>query len=210
MYDPPVFREDRVEVMHDLMRSQSFSTLITLQNGTLSADHLPLLLRPRQGALGTLQGHIAKANPLWTSEIQASEVLAVFQGPQAYVTPSWYPSKSDHGKVVPTWNYVVVQARGRLSFHTDSEWLRQQVEELTGLHERPRSAPWQVADAPDDYIARQLNGIVGIEIEITGLVGKWKVSQNKDETDRAGVVSGLRLEGRPEADAVAELVRGGS
>lgn len=207
MYAPPVFREERIEVMHELMQSQPLATLVTLQNGNLCADNLPLCLQPRLGSLGLLGGHIAKANPMWTALTQTSQVLAVFQGPQAYVTPSWYPSKSEHGKVVPTWNYVTVQARGSLSFHTDETWLLEQVVELTEEREGPRGTPWQVSDAPAEYIARQLKGIVGIEIAISSLDGKWKVSQNKDGTDRAGVVSGLQIEGGVEASAVAELVR---
>lgn len=206
MYQPPIFREERIEVMHQLMRAHPFATLVSLQDGALSADHLPLALVEETGSPGRLRGHVAKGNPLWSAGMGDNEALAIFQGPQAYVTPSWYPSKSEHGKVVPTWNYAIVHARGTLSFHSDPSWLLDHLVNLTGKQESTRPSPWQVSDAPDEYIERQLKGIVGVELEVTSLEGKWKVSQNKDEQDRSGVVSGLQQEGTREAEAVANLV----
>ncbi len=207
MYDPPVFREDRIEVMRDLMRAHPLATVVSLQAGRLSADHLPLgFVETADGGLGSLRGHVAKANPIWRNGATASEVLAVFQGPQTYVTPSWYQSKKEHGKVVPTWNYAIVQARGTLKFSTDAEWLQQHVAELTTRHEAAREAPWQVSDAPAEFIDRQIKGIVGIEIEIAELKGKWKVSQNREAADRLGVAEGLRQEAGADAHAMADLV----
>jgi transcriptional regulator len=156
---------------------------------------------------GTLQGHIARANPLWRQAADA-EVLVIFHGPQAYVTPSWYPTKREHGKAVPTWNYAVVHARGRLRVIEDPVWLRQQLEALVTHHESSFAEPWQISDAPPDYINKMLGAIVGIEISITGLTGKWKISQNQPEANRTGVVKGLRQQGTDDALQIADLVAG--
>jgi transcriptional regulator len=147
-----------------------------------------------------LVGHVARANPVWRETPAGSEVLVLFQGPQAYVTPSWYPGKTEHGKVVPTWNYVVAQARGRLRIHDDREWLRSLVGDLTDQHEARREHPWAVSDAPQDYIETMLRAIVGVEVEVVEWTGKWKVSQNRLPADRLGVQDGLRAEGGPAAD----------
>lgn len=147
-----------------------------------------------------LVGHVARANPVWRETLPDSEVLVLFQGPQAYVTPSWYPAKAEHGKVVPTWNYVVAQARGRLRIHDDRDWLRALVGDLTDQHEAPREHPWAVTDAPDDYIETMLRAIVGVEVEVREWTGKWKVSQNRAPADRRGVAAGLRAQGGPAAD----------
>ena len=207
MYQPPHFKEDRIEVMHELMRAHPFATLVSVQDGRLAADHLPLVIFPELSEKGTVRGHIAKANPLWKERAKLSPaILAVFQGPQAYVTPSWYPSKKEHGKVVPTWNYAVVQAHGELVFHDDPVWLAEHLQEITQRQEKHRPDPWAVNDAPDDYMARQLKGIVGIEFVIRQLEGKWKVSQNRNEQDRVGVQQGLLLEAGDDAVAVSRLV----
>ena len=206
MFEPAHFREDRVEVMHGLMRAHPFAMLVSTQDGRVNADHLPLVLHEHLSENGTLRGHIAKGNPLWLKRDGAGEVLAVFQGPQAYITPSWYPSKKQHGKVVPTWNYAVVHARGKLEFFEDRDWLLAHLTEITARREANRSEPWDVSDAPDDYVTKQLKGIVGIELRVASLSGKWKVSQNKDAQDRTGVQSGLLLEPDQDAAAVAELV----
>lgn len=206
MYQPALFREERIEPMHELMRAHPFATLVSLQPGGLSADHLPLVLHPELLKLGTLRGHIAKGNPLWTSHAGPMEVLAIFQGPHAYVTPSWYPSKKEHGKVVPTWNYAVVHAFGELHFVEDPDWLLDHLDALTRQHESHRQAPWKVADAPPGYLAQMLKGIVGIEVEIGRFEGKWKVSQNRDARDRLGVQQGLLLEQREDAAAIAKLI----
>lgn len=205
MYLPAHFEESRSEVLHALLRAQPFATLVTQGADGVTADHLPLHLEPGVGPCGALQGHVARANPLW-QQAADSEVLAIFHGPQAYVTPSWYPGKREHGKAVPTWNYVVAHARGRLRVIDDAAWLRRQVEALVARHEAGFAEPWQIADAPPDYIDRMLTAIVGIEIVITSLVGKWKISQNQPAANRAGVVAGLRERGTADALAMAELV----
>lgn len=207
MFQPAHFREERTEVMHALMRAEPLATLATVRAGSLLADHVPMTIHEDTGTLGTLRGHIAKANPLCRDDTASCEAIVIFQGPQTYITPSWYASKAEHGKAVPTWNYVVAHARGRLNFTSDEAWLLAHLTELTQRHERLRPEPWTVSDAPPDYIGRQLKGIVGIELEIQTLQGQWKVSQNKDDRDRAGIISGLRQEGRAEAEAVANLVK---
>lgn len=205
MYLPAHFEENRSEVLHALLRAQPFATLVTQGADGLTADHLPLQLEPGIGPFGALHGHVARANPLWRQAAD-SEVLAIFHGPQAYVTPSWYPGKREHGKAVPTWNYVVAHARGRLRVIDDAAWLRRQVETLVARHEAGFADPWRIADAPPDYIDRMLTAIVGVEIVITDLTGKWKTSQNQPAANRAGVIAGLRAQGTDNALSMAELV----
>lgn len=207
MYEVAAFRETRVEVMHALIRAQPLATLVTVSGGIAEANHLPLLIDPDPAPNGSLRGHVARANPLWRQPPEGG-VLAVFQGPQTYVTPSWYPSKREHGKVVPTWNYAVVHVRGPLVVHDDREWLRDLVSRLTVSQEAGRSQPWGVGDAPAEYIDRMLGAIVGIEIPVTSIEGKWKVSQNRAQTDRDGVVAGLCERGDAEALQMARLVDG--
>jgi transcriptional regulator len=202
MYLPGHFAETRVEVLHDLMREHPFATLVSKAGDSLAADHLPLQL----SAEGTcLHGHVARANPLWRNAAD-SDVLAIFHGPQTYVTPSWYETKRADGKAVPTWNYVVVHARGRLRVIDDPAWLREQLETLVESHEATFAEPWHIADAPPDYIGKMLGAIVGIEIVISELSGKWKTSQNQPGINRAGVVAGLREQGTDDALQMAELV----
>jgi transcriptional regulator len=205
MYLPAHFEENRVEVLHALMGEHPFATLITQGTGGLEANHLPLHLDPEAGPFGVLQGHVARANPVW-QQAAGSEVLVVFHGPQAYVTPSWYETKREHGKAVPTWNYVVVHARGRLRTIDDPDWLLGNLQALVAHHEAGFAEPWQIGDAPPDYIDKMLAAIVGIEIELTALKGKWKISQNQPPINRAGVVAGLRELGTADALAMAELV----
>jgi transcriptional regulator len=207
MYLPGHFSETRSEVLHALMRERPFATLVTHGDDGLSANHLPLHLAAGVGPCGALHGHVARANPLWRRAAD-SEVLAIFHGPQAYVTPSWYATKHADGKAVPTWNYVVVHARGRLRVIDDPAWLRAQLEILVAQHEAGFAEPWQIADAPPDYIDKMLAAIVGIEIVITDLSGKWKTSQNQPEINRAGVVAGLHRQGTDDALQMAELVAG--
>lgn len=206
MYQAGAFREERVDVMHALMRSHRLATLVTVHDGVPEANHLPLLIDPDPSPFGTLRGHVARANPVWRQS-GGREVLAVFQGPQAYVTPSWYPSKRETGQVVPTWNYAVVHAYGPLVVHDDREWLRTLVTRLTDQQEAALPQPWRVDDAPADYLNRMLGAIVGIEIPIDRLVGKWKVSQNRNTADRSGVAEGLGALYDPQARAMADLVR---
>jgi transcriptional regulator len=179
---------------------------VTEAGGRLGVNHIPFALDATQGPLGTLRGHVARANGVWNGAPGQVESVVVFQGPQAYITPSWYPSKQQHGKVVPTWNYAVVHAHGTPRVVDDPEWLRQHVAALTAVHEAGRPEPWSVADAPAQYIDSLLRAIVGIEIPIAMLQGKWKVSQNRTTPDRLGVVAGLRESPVEGSERMARLV----
>ncbi len=195
MYDVEAFRETRVEVLQALIKAHPLATLVVTTSQGLEANHIPLLMDPAPTPYGTLRGHVARANPVWRTFTADAEALAVFQGPQGYITPSWYPSKAEHGKVVPTWNYAVVHAHGPLKIYEDAEWLRALVTRLTSSQESPRAAPWRVTDAPDDYVNTMLKAIVGIEIPVSRLQGKWKMSQNRLPRDRDGVVGALESQG---------------
>jgi transcriptional regulator len=188
------------------MRAAPFANLVTMGSEGLDATPLPLMLDPSDGPHGSLIGHIARANPQWRTTDKAHEALAIFSGPDSYITPSYYETKRLTGKVVPTWNYVTVHARGRISFFQEPEALLELVRRLTDRHEGERPAPWAVSDAPADFIQSQLRAIVGLRLEITQLAGKWKMSQNRSPADRAGVVAGLRADGGPVAEAVADAV----
>lgn len=204
MYQPPHFRDDTRVAQHALIRTHPLGLLITNGAAGLAANPVPFLL-DETGAYGTLRAHLARANPQWQALADAEECLIVFQGPQGYVTPGWYASKREHGRVVPTWNYATVHAWGRPRVIEDADWLRRQIADLTALREAPRAAPWTVDDAPAPFVAAQLRAIVGIEIPITRIAGKWKMSQNRPEADRAGVIAGMRAEGETIlADMVAE------
>jgi len=204
MYIPPMFREERPEVLHGLIRAHPLATLITHGADGLTANLAPFILVPGDGGPDILRAHLARGNEQLEHLRQGSEALVIFQGPQAYVSPSWYPTKREHGKVVPTWNYVVVQAWGRPRVIEDAGWLLAQIGDLTTLQEAGRAEPWSVADAPAPFIESQLRGIVGIELPIDRIEGKWKVSQNQPEPNRNGVVEGLR--GERGCPAMAELV----
>lgn len=212
MYEPPLFKEERREVLHQLISNHPFAMLVSQADGELNADHLPLILHTEPDGTDKLTGHITIANPLLNAAEENQNknidfnVLAAFQGAQTYITPSWYPSKQEHGKVVPTWNYVVVHARGTLRLIRDSDWLIDHLTRLTGLLEYQQNQPWSVSDAPDEFLARQMKGIVGIEITVESLNGKWKTSQNKTAMDRRGVVNGLRGETNPTNAEMARLV----
>ncbi len=205
MYLPTHFVENRVEVLHAALRAHPLGLLVMHGADGLSANSLPFLIDPAPAPLGTLRGHVARANPLWRDA--GAEALVVFQGPQAYVSPGWYATKAESGKVVPTWNYVMVQARGRLRAVDDAAWLLALVNRLSDTHEASRPAPWKVADAPEDYVATMLRAIVGIEIELSALAGKWKVSQNRGRADREGTAAGLAALPGDEAQAMAAAVR---
>jgi transcriptional regulator len=202
MYLPSHFEQTDPAALATLMREHPLAALVTVQAGNPTADHLPLEFDAESQML---RGHVARANPLWQAAA-GQRVLAIFRGPQAYITPSWYPSKASTHKVVPTWNYTVVHAHGVLSAVEDAPWLRSLVGRLTDHHESPRAQPWAVDDAPADYVQQMLRAIVGIEIAVDSLVGKWKVSQNRAEADRLGVAAGLDDAGA-EARAMAQLVR---
>ena len=206
MYQPPHFREERSEVQHALMRAHPLALLVTFGEGGLTANPVPLVLHAEKGGRGVLRGHLARANRQWRTFDPEVESLAVFQGAEAYITPSWYATKRETGKVVPTWNYAVVQVYGRMRVIEDAAWLGEQVRSLTDRHEADRPAPWAVADAPEAFVRAQLKGIVGIEIAIGRIEAKWKVSQNRNEADRAGVAEGLLGEDDETAQAMAELV----
>ena len=206
MYVPPHFAEARVEVMHGLMHERPFATLVTLSSGGIDANHIPLQLFPAPAPYGTLRGHVARANPMWRELAGDVEALAIFQGPDAYITPSWYPQKRQDGKVLPTWNYAVVHAYGPLRVIDDPAWLRVQLEILTARHEASSAEPWAMADAPREFTEMRIGGIIGIEMPITRLTGKWKLSQNQAAQNRTGVVLGLRERGGAEALDMAALV----
>jgi len=210
MYLPAHFSEARPDVLRGFVRDHPFGLLVTENRaGGIDANSIPFVLDVDGDAPGVLRGHVARANPVWTSARDDVDALVVFQGPHGYVSPAWYPSKSAHGKVVPTWNYVMVQARGRLRAIEDRAWLRDFVGRLTDRHESARAAPWAVGDAPADYIETMLGAIVGIELTLSSLVGKWKMSQNRSEADRAGVVEGLLRERGEEALAAEVRSPGG-
>ena len=202
MYVPDHFAEPRPEVLHELIRQYPLACLVVSTGGDLAVSHQPMVLRPG-GELGMLVGHVARANPIW-QQLGAVNAVAIFQGPQAYVTPNWYASKAAHGKVVPTWNYAVVHAHGQPRAVQDRDWLLAQVSEMTARHEAVQPRPWEVSDAPPDFTGRLLDSIVGIEMPIDVLRGKWKVSQNRPLADKLGVAAGLQSAGE---DAMAELVR---
>ena len=190
MYLPKHFEQRDPVALSALMHAHPLATLIVATPDGPTADLIPLEYHANDGPHGTLRGHVARANPLWN--YAGAAALAVFKGPQAYVSPNWYPSKREHGKVVPTWNYTMVQARGTLHAVDDAPWLHALVRRLTDRHEAAQASPWAVDDAPDDYVQQMLRAIVGIEIRLTTLTGKWKVSQNRSAADRQGVADGLR------------------
>ena len=205
MYIPPAFRVDSLDFQHGLIREHPLGLLITAGTGGLMANPLPFLIEADGSAFGKLRAHLARANTQLAELAEARECLVVFQGPQSYVTPSWYATKQDTGKVVPTWNYATVHAWGKPQIFDDASWLRQQIGELTDKQESRRHARWAVEDAPPDFITSQVKGIVGLEIPISRIEGKWKVSQNRPEQDRHGVITGLRSENDAN-DAMASLV----
>lgn len=207
MHQPAHFREERLDVMHGLMRQYPFAGLIALENGSLSANHLPLALHPELSAKGTLRGHVARGNSLWQQHDPSHEALAIFQGPQHYVTPSWYGSKEVHGRVVPSWNYAVVHAYGALKIVQDSAWIAAHLTELTSRHEADRTVPWKPSDAPEDYIDGMMKGLVGIEFAVSRLEGKWKVSQNRNAEDRNSVIKGLSAERDDNAIAISDIMK---
>jgi transcriptional regulator len=210
MYQPPAFREDRIEVQHALIRSHPLGLLITAGPAGLIANPFPFLVDSEGSELGKLRLHIARANAQWRELEAVEECLVVFQGPQDYVTPSWYATKRETGKVVPTWNYATVHAWGRPRIVDDDAWLRRQLDDLTFSREGRRPAPWQVDDAPSDFVRAQMRAIVGVEIPIGRIEGKWKMSQNRPEADRLGVLAGFRAQGEA-GEEIAALVaeRGG-
>ena len=206
MYVPAQFREEDVPTLHRLIREHSLATLVTWGPDGLEANHIPMEIDTAPLPYGTLRGHVARANPVWQSYAKDVHALAIFVGPQTYITPSWYKTKRETGKVVPTWNYAVVHAHGPLSIVEDRTWLYNLVARLTRAHEAGRQPEWAVTDAPADFIDKQLGGIVGIEIPLVRLEGKWKVSQNREPADRAGVIAGLHAAPDGASQSMANLV----
>jgi transcriptional regulator len=204
LYIPKHYENDDLAALRALAGAHPLGTWVLVDDGKIVVNHIPFLVEPRGSGFGTLVGHVARANPVWHSLAHAGESVVIFQGPDAYVSPSWYPSKKEHGKVVPTWNYAVVHAFGGARAIHEHAWLMALVEKLTQAHESGMPSPWRVADAPADYVARRLDAIVGIEIPVRRIEGKWKVSQNQRPADRFGIAAGLRA--RPESAAMARLM----
>ncbi len=204
MYVPEHFRETRIEVLRAFVERHSFGTLVAVTPEGITANHIPMQLLSGPDGPGLLRGHIARANPLWRPLEPGASVLAIFIGPDHYVSPSWYPSKHEHREAVPTWNYATVHVKGHIRFIDDPGWLRTLVESLTDEHERQSVNRWRITDAPADYIAGMLRAIVGFEIQVSAIEGKFKGSQNRSAADRAGVAEALRAAGLP-LDEVAQL-----
>jgi transcriptional regulator len=207
MYIPKHFEVTDVEIMHNLIRDYGLATLVTLPAKGINANHIPLYLSDTTRPFGTLKGHVSRSNPILDDFKNEVETLAIFHGPNSYITPSWYHIKKESGKVVPTWNYVVVHAYGTLNIIDNPEWLLTQLEMLTNHNEIPFSEPWSVADAPHEFTEKLLTSIVGIEMKITKLFGKWKVSQNQPQQNRESVVAGLNTRNQLGASQMAELVK---
>ena len=206
MYVPDHFRETDVGVLHETIRRIKLGTLVTFGSAGLVASHVPMLIQPEPRPFGTLTGHIARANPHWREASPDMAALAIFLGPNAYISPAWYATKRKTGKVVPTWNYVAVHAYGPVKFYDDADRLLQLVTRLTDTHEGDRQDRWRVSDAPAEYTLSMLKAIVGFDLPIARLEGKWKMSQNRPMSDRVGVIEGLEREGTPAAAAVADAV----
>ncbi|MDE1198254.1 MAG: FMN-binding negative transcriptional regulator [Pseudomonas sp.] len=208
MYTPSYFKDEDIASLHRQIDGTRLATLVTFDESGLQASHVPLLLNPNEGPNGTLYGHLAKANPQWKT-LGAREALVIFQGPDAYISPSFYAAKAEHGKVVPTWNYLAVHVYGRAQVFTDPQRLLRVVTDLTDKHEARRPAPWAVSDAPDDYIQKMLNGIVGFAIPIERLEGKRKLNQNRSAEDITGVSKGLAASQDPTDQEIARLMSQG-
>ncbi len=209
MYTPAHFNEDRIDVLHELIRHHPLGTLITMTADGLNANHVPFMIDPQPAPLGLLRGHVARNNPVWQTFDANVDALVVFQGPDAYISPSWYPSKQQHGKVVPTWNYAVVHVAGPLVIRDDVNWMRDFLSNVTDHFETARSTTslrWKMYDAPEDYLQTMMRAVVGIEIPMASIQGKWKVSQNRPRADREGVARGLIEESGNAEDAMATLV----
>ena len=208
MYIPRANEETRVPVMRALMEAHPLGTLVTLGTSGLFASHIPMVLEEDGSQFGVLKGHIARGNAQWRDFVPTVDALAIFAGHQHYITPNWYPGKKEHGKEVPTWNYAVVHAYGPLKAIEDEYWLMRFLNQLTNIHEAASPVPWKVSDAPEDFIKAMMRGIVGLELPIQRLEAKWKLSQNRTESDRKGVIAGLARVNTPESLAMKALVEG--
>ena len=208
MYTPPAFRIDDLADIHRVIRDARAATLVTATEEGLVGTPVPMLLNESEGRNGTLYAHVARANQQWKLK-PAGEAMAIFAGPEAYVSPSWYATKQETHKVVPTWNYTAVHAYGPVEFFDDADRLLDVITRLTDLHEQSRQGRWAVTDAPADFIKAQMKGIVGLRVPITRIDGKRKMSQNRNSADRAGVIEGLSKSDRPEDRVVASLISEG-
>lgn len=206
MYIPKHFEETRLPVIHGLIDAYPFGSLITMGASGLVASHIPMVLERGDTPLGVLRGHLSRANAQWKEFSPEVEALAIFSGPDHYITPTWYAEKAETSKVVPTWNYAVVHVYGRVTLHEDAVWLRAHLEALTNVHEAGMATPWKVADAPDEYVNTMMKGIVRFELVVTRLEGKWKASQNRSERDRLGVAEGLGELGTENSRAMKAMV----
>jgi transcriptional regulator len=207
MYRPDHFCVDDLPLMHALMRARPFAVLVSGGTEGLCASHLPTVLKG-EGPYGVIECHLARVNPHWKALAECSEALMIFQGPEGYITPNWYPSKAEHGKVVPTWNYAVVHAYGRPEVIKEKDRLLRHVADLTAQQERTEQNPWALSDAPASYIDVMLRGIVGFRLLITRLEGKWKMSQNREARDRDGVLQGLRQRAAGDDPEMAAIISG--
>lgn len=207
MYTPKHFEQHDLSALHELIHVYPLATLVTFGDEGLEANHVPLHLSKEPAPYGLLSGHLPRANPLARCSAGAIDAIAIFHGPDAYISPSWYVSKQDGGKVVPTWNYSAVHARGRIRFIDDRNWLHTHLDKFTSQLESQQSQPWSIADAPADFIEKLLPHLIGIEIVIEQLEGKWKASQNRSATDRNGVIAALEKIGNSNATAMADLIR---
>lgn len=207
MYLPRIHEETRLEVLHELMRTHPLGTWVSASETALEVNHVPFVLESEHGEFGTLCGHVARANPIWRQSERSVQSVIVFRGPQTYVTPSWYPSKHEHGKAVPTWNYAVVTVHGIPEYIEDAAWLYDHLARLTNEHEASQTLPWKIDDAPEEFTNKLVSAIVGVRIPVQRIEGKWKTSQNRPEPDKIGVVTGLLANGDRESVAMASLVR---
>ena len=207
MYVPRHFAEERIDVLHHAIEQTGLATLVSVGANGLIASHLPMVLDRGSGAYGSLYGHVARGNPHWRDFDASVQALVIFLGPDAYISPNWYATKAEHGRVVPTWNYLTVHAYGTLRTYDDPVRLRAHVERLTQRHESNRPDPWQVSDAPEEFIDGLLKGIVGLEVPIERIEGKWKMSQNRPEVDKLGAIAALEASGGAAEQVVAEVMR---
>jgi transcriptional regulator len=207
MYVPKAFEENRIDVMHRLIRENPLASLVVQTAGGMEANHIPLHVKMDGSEFGTLVGHIARANPLWKIFNADAQVLIIFQGANTYISPSWYATKKENGKVAPTWNYTVVHASGFMRAIEDPVWIRELLEMLTDEHEAQFTTPWSVGDAPADYVEKLIGAVVGIEISVSTMIGKWKVSQNQPENNRKSVIESLTSSSSPQHQHMAELIK---
>ena len=205
MYLPSHFEETRTSVLHETMRANPFGTLVTLTADGLDANHIPMEIDPDPAPYGTVRGHVARANPVWR-DLRTPDVLVIFHGPHTYISPSWYPTAQESRKAVPTWNYVVVHAHGAIRIIDDAEWVREQLGRLMKRFESDRASPWRMSDMPADFVESLIRGVVGFEVHIARLIGKWKVSQNRPTADVRGIVAGLKATGAQSDRDMAQLV----